>query len=264
MKTVVLLSLSVSLLASCATPKVGQHPAANTPVEATAKAKLLKSEATDDLDDYADAGQVNDPLEKLNRVTFWLNDGFYTVFFRPLSKGYERVLPKFVRRGIDNVFENVKYPVRMVNCVLQGKGERAGLETQKFVTNTLIGVGGLVRVSDKINPIADIPAEDCGQTLAQWGFGHGPYIVIPLFGPSSLREFVGLAGDYAAHPANYGLYFYNGNGNHDWMYIPPPSNTLRSMPDQLEKYDAATQEAVDPYLSARTAYIQQRDEAAKK
>jgi phospholipid-binding lipoprotein MlaA len=151
-----------------------------------------------------------------------------------------------------------------VNCVLQGKGERAGLETKKFVINTMAGVGGLVRVSDKIPDIADIPAEDFGQTLAKWGFGHGPYIVLPLLGPSSTREFVGLAGDYAANPANYGLYFYKGNANHDWMYIPPPSNTLRSMPDQFEKYDAATKDAVDPYLSARAAFIQQRDEAAKK
>ncbi|MFM7605928.1 MAG: VacJ family lipoprotein [Prosthecobacter sp.] len=264
MKTAILLSMSVVLLAACGTHKAGNRPATHTFVEATAKAKPLKSEATDDLDDYSDAGQVTDPLEKLNRATFWLNDGLYTVFFRPLSRGYEKVLPKFARRGIDNIFENVKYPVRLVNCVLQGKSERAGLETQKFVTNTLIGVGGLVRVSDKIHTIADIPAEDGGQTLAHWGFGHGPYIVIPLLGPSSLRELVGVVGDYAAHPANYGLYFYNGNGNHDWMYIPPPSNTLRSMPDQLEKYDAATQDAVDPYLSARTAYIQQRDEAAKR
>jgi phospholipid-binding lipoprotein MlaA len=148
--------------------------------------------------------------------------------------------------------------------VLQGKGERAGLETKKFVINTMAGVGGLVRVSDKIPDIADIPAEDFGQTLAKWGFGHGPYIVLPLLGPSSIREFVGLAGDYAANPANYGLYFYKGNANHDWMYIPPPANTLRSMPDQFEKYDAATKDAVDPYLSARAAFIQQRDEAAKK
>jgi phospholipid-binding lipoprotein MlaA len=262
MKTTALLTLSAALLASCATPKAVVN--ADVAVKTKAGAKPLQPEATDHLDDYADAGKVADPLEKLNRATFWLNDGLYTVFFRPLSKGYEKVLPKFFRKGVDNVFENVKYPVRVVNCVLQGKGERAGLETKKFVINTMAGVGGLVRVSDKIPDIADIPAEDFGQTLAKWGFGHGPYIVLPLLGPSSTREFVGLAGDYVANPANYGLYLYNGNANHDWMYIPPPTNTLRSMPDQFEKYDAATKDAVDPYLSARAAYIQQRDEAAKK
>jgi len=264
MKHTALLSLSAALLASCATPKAVVNADVAVKSKAKAGAQPLQPEATDHLDDYADAGKVADPLEKLNRATFWLNDGLYTVFFRPLSKGYEKALPKFFRKGVDNVFENVKYPVRVVNCVLQGKGERAGLETKKFVINTMAGVGGLVRVSDKIPDIADIPAEDFGQTLAKWGFGHGPYIVLPLLGPSSTREFVGLAGDYAANPANYGLYFYNGNANHDWMYIPPPSNTARSMPDQFEKYDAATKDAVDPYLSARAAFIQQRDEAAKK
>jgi phospholipid-binding lipoprotein MlaA len=218
----------------------------------------------DALDDYGDAATVADPLEKLNRATFWLNDGLYTVLFRPLSKGYEKVFPKFFRKGVDNVFENAKYPVRVVNCALQGKGERAGLETKKFFINTLAGVGGLVRVSDKIPDIADVPAEDSGQTLAKWGIGHGPYIVLPLLGPSSARELVGLAGDYALNPPNYGLYFHGTNANHDWMLIPPSANTFRSMPEQLEKYDAATKDAVDPYLSARAAYIQQRDEAAKK
>jgi phospholipid-binding lipoprotein MlaA len=238
----------------------------NADLAAKSKAgdKPMKVEATDALDDYGSAAKVSDPLEKLNRATFWLNDGLYTVLFRPLSKGYEKVFPKFFRKGVDNVFENAKYPVRVVNCALQGKGERAGLETKKFFINTLAGVGGLVRVSDKIPDIADIPAEDCGQTFAKWGIGHGPYIVLPFLGPSSAREVVGLAGDYALNPPNYGLYFHGTNGNHDWMLIPPPANTLRSMPDQFEKYDAATKEAVDPYISAREAYIQQRDEAAKK
>ena len=262
MKKILTLALTASLLASCATPKT----AVNADLSAKSKAadKPMKLEATDALDDYGSAAKVSDPLEKLNRATFWLNDGLYTVLFRPLSKGYEKVFPKFFRKGVDNVFENAKYPVRVVNCALQGKGERAGHETKKFFINTLAGVGGLVRVSDKIPDIADIPAEDCGQTFAKWGIGHGPYIVLPFLGPSSAREVVGLAGDYALNQPNYGLYFHGGNANHDWMLIPPPANTFRSMPDQFEKYDAATKEAVDPYISAREAYIQQRDEEAKK
>ena len=263
MKSLLALSLTACLLSSCATPKA---PRVNTDLAAAStKAKPGDKPMKEDaLDDYGDAATVADPLEKLNRATFWLNDGLYTVLFRPLSKGYEKVFPKFFRKGVDNVFENAKYPVRVVNCALQGKGERAGLETKKFFINTLAGVGGLVRVSDKIPDIADVPAEDSGQTLAKWGIGHGPYIVLPLLGPSSARELVGLAGDYALNPPNYGLYFHGTNANHDWMLIPPSANTFRSMPEQLEKYDAATKDAVDPYLSARAAYIQQRDEAAKK
>lgn len=257
-----LLAPAFIFLVSCATPKSG------VPAGSSVKPKTSTTsggvEATDSLDDYGSAVKVSDPLEKLNRASFWINDGLYTVLLRPLSKGYEKVFPKFFRKGVDNVFENVKYPVRLVNCALQGKGERAGLETKKFFVNTLAGVGGLVRVSDKIPDIADIPAEDFGQTLADWGLGHGPYIVLPLLGPSSAREFVGLAGDYALNPPNYGLYFHGGNASHDWLYIPPPTNTLRSMPDQFEKYDAATKEAVDPYISAREAYMQRRADAVRQ
>jgi len=263
MKKILTLALATVLLASCATPKasVNADLAAKKP---KAGDRPMTVEATDALDDYGSTAKVSDPLEKLNRATFWLNDGLYTVIFRPISKGYEKILPKLFRKSVDNVFENAKYPVRVVNCVLQGKGQRAGLETKKFFVNTVAGFGGILRVSDKVPDIADLPAEDSGQTLAKWGVGHGPYIVLPLLGPSSAREVVGLAGDYALNPPNYGLYFHGGNANHDWMLVPPPVNTLRSMPDQLEKYDAATKEAVDPYISAREAYVQQRDEAAKK
>ena len=123
MKTTALLALSAALLASCATPKAVVN--ADLAVKTKTGVRPLQPEATDRLDDYTEAGKVADPLEKLNRGTFWLNDGLYTVHFRPLSKGYEKVLPKFLRRGVYNVFENAKYPVRVVNCVLQGKGERA-------------------------------------------------------------------------------------------------------------------------------------------
>ena len=215
---------------------------------------------TDDLDEYA-VTEVSDPLEGLNRVTFKVNDGMYTYIFKPISKGYEFILPKFMRRGVDNAFENVKYPVRVVNCILQGKIKRAGQETEKFAVNTVAGVGGLFRISDKISSIADLPAEDTGLTFAKWGMGHGPYLVIPFFGPSSLRDGVGLAGDYALNPVNWGVFW---KGKHDWTKIPPAANTLRLLPSQLAAYDAASKDAVDSYLSVRSAYIQNRAEAQKK
>ncbi|MDB6137341.1 MAG: VacJ family lipoprotein [Verrucomicrobiaceae bacterium] len=215
---------------------------------------------TDDLDEYA-APAVSDPLEGLNRATFKLNDGMYTYIFRPISKSYEFILPKVLRRGVDNAFENVKYPVRVVNCVLQGKVKRAGQETEKFAVNTVAGVGGLFRISDKISWLADLPAEDTGLTFAKWGMGHGAYIVIPFLGPSSLRDGVGLIGDYALNPVDWGIFWH---GKHDWTMIPPSANTLRALPTQLAAYDAASKDAVDSYLSVRSAYMQNRAEAAKK
>lgn len=217
-------------------------------------------------DEYAAAtADIRDPLEPLNRGTFWVNDKLYTFILRPISKGYELILPKPVRKGIDNAFENVKYPVRVVNCTLQGKFKRAGQETGKFVVNSIGGVGGIFRPAEKIPALANVPEEDTGQTLAKWGFPNGPYLVLPLMGPSSVRDGVGLAGDYALNPVNWPyLYWYGSRSKHDWTMVPPLANTLRSTPAQMEKYDTITKDAVDPYLSARSAYSQNRAEAAKK
>jgi len=213
-----------------------------------------------DLDEYNTAS-VADPLEPLNRATFWLNDGVYTIVLRPISKVYEKVLPKPVREGIDNAFENVKFPVRLVNNALQGNFKRAGQETGKFLVNTVIGFGGIVRQSDRFPSLADVPAADTGQTFAKWGIGHGAYIVLPLLGPNSLRDTVGLAGDYVLNPVNWVTILY---GGHAWTIAIPSTNTLRALPDQLGKYDSATKNALDRYLAARSSYIQYRHEAALK
>ncbi len=263
-----LLLLAVSpLLTDCSTwskKSAMQQPTAVVSATKSTPAAAKSNEApVEEMDEYA--AEVADPLQPFNRVMFRVNDGLYTILLRPISKGYEKVLPKPVRKGIDNAFDNVKFPVRFVNCTLQGKFKRAGQETGKFLVNTVAGLGGLLRQSDRIPALANVPAEDLGQTLATWGIGHGPYIVLPLFGPSSLRETVGMAGDYAANPVNWGLFWHGGHDwEHDWTMIPPAANTLRLLPSQLATYDDATKDAIDAYLSARSAYIQNRAEAARK
>lgn len=219
----------------------------------------------DDLDEYETA-LISDPLEPLNRRVFWCNDKLYTFLFRPISKGYEMVLPKPVRKGIDNAFTNIQYPVRVVNCALQGKFKRAGQETGKFVVNTIGGIGGIFTPAEKLRALAGVPAEDTAQTFAKWGIGHGPYLVLPLLGPSSARDTVGLAGDYALNPVNWGVIYWHGGHDyeHDWTMIPPTANSLRLLPSQLETYDDATKDAVDPYLSVRSTYVQNRAAAAEK
>lgn len=216
--------------------------------------------AADDLDEYA-VVEISDPFERINRGTFWVNDKLYLVILRPISKGYEKVVPKPARRGIDNAFANVKFPVRFVNHVLQGKFKRAGLETEKFIVNTVAGIGGLFRVSDKMPSLADLPEQDTGMTFAKWGMGHGAYVVIPILGPSSIRDGIGLLGDNALNPVNWGVY---GSGNHDWTKIPPYANTLRALPNQMSLYDSAKEEAIDPYIAIRSAYVQYRAESLKK
>lgn len=215
---------------------------------------------SDDLDDYS-VVEISDPLEPLNRATFRLNEGLYTALFRPISKGYEKVLPETVRKGINNAFENVKFPVRFVNCTLQFNFKRAGQETGKFVVNTIVGIGGLGRPSDKIAALANVPDSDTGQTFAKWGIGHGAYLVLPFIGPSSVRDGIGYLGDYALNPVDWGMFWHNPPF---WTNIPPAANTLRATPGELKRYDTATEDAVDSYISLRSAYIQNRAEAARK
>ena len=204
---------------------------------------------------------IADPLEPLNRATFWINDGLYTVVLRPITKGYEKVIPRPVRTGIHNVFENVRFPVRFVNDTLQGNFKRAGLETGKFFVNSLLGVGGIGRPSDHMPALADVPEGDTGQTFAKWGIGHGIYIVLPVLGPSSLRDTVGIAGDYVLNPVNWVSFVY---GGYAWTIAIPSTNSLRVTHEQLGVYDSASKSSLDKYLAIRSAYIQHRQEVAKK
>lgn len=259
----------VLLASACSLPHKNTTASAAAASEPQARAGKAAKAAdnnapVDENDDYAEVA-VADPLERFNRGMFWFNDKMYLVLLRPVSKGYEVVFPRPVRKGINNAFENVKFPVRFVNSALQGKFKRAGQETGKFVVNTVAGVGGLLNISDKIPAIAHVPLEDTGQTFAKWGIGHGAYLVLPFFGPSSVRDGVGLVGDYALNPINWGIFYHGGHDwEHDWTMIPPTANTIRSLPDQLAIYDAATKDSVDPYISVRSTYVQNRDDAAKK
>jgi phospholipid-binding lipoprotein MlaA len=250
MKTILrlLLPASALLLISCASTNKGA-------------AKTAKpAGGTDALDDYETTVEVSDPIEPLNRATFALNDGIYQLVFKPISKTYTILFPKPVRTSIDNAYENVKFPVRFVNSGLQGKFDRAGKEAQKFGINSVAGVGGLFKVSDRFENLKDVPAEDCGQTLAKWGMDHGPYFIIPVLGPSTIRELIGSAGDYALNPINWGFAFTSDAD--DWAWMPPAGNTIRSMPDQLDKYEESKANAIDPYTAVRSTFIQNRNSAA--
>ncbi len=252
------LAAAILIFTSCSSsPKKPAQPAAAS-VGDKADGKSVR--AANDLDEYQ-VETIADPLEPLNRVTFSFNHGLYTYLFRPISKGYEWVIPKLLRQGIHNAFENVKYPVRVVNDTLQGNFQRAGLETGKFVVNTVVGVGGLGRPSDHIPALADVPAGETGQTFAKWGVGHGAYLVLPVLGPCSLRDTVGLAGDYALNPVSWVTIWY---GGYAWTLAIPSTNTVRAMPNQMKMYEAATKDALDRYLAARSSYVQYRKEAALK
>jgi phospholipid-binding lipoprotein MlaA len=241
-----LLAATVLCLAACTTSK----PKASQSATNGAAAQ----------DDYDIATQISDPLEPLNRATFVMNDKIYQWVLTPVSKTYTAVLPAGVRDCIDNVYENAKFPVRFINAGLQGKFNRAGKELQKFAVNTFAGFGGIIKQSNRIPSLSGVPSEDAGQTLAKWGLGHGPYLVLPLLGPSSAREVVGLAGDYALDPINWG--FFLQSDADDWAWIPSTGNTVRALPLQLQRYNDTTATAIDPYTAVRSTFVQNRNSAA--
>ena len=234
---------------------------AKEPTITIQKKSLPVAAEGDDLDEYSTVATIADPAEPVNRGTFWLNHQLYTYILRPVSKAYEFVLPSPARKAIHNVFDNVEYPVRVVNHALQFEFKRADLETRKFVVNSVAGVGGILRVSDRIPDLANIPPADTGQTLAKWGIGHGAYVVLPVLGPRSVRDTVGMAGDYALNPVSW--LAYGGVAGVTTLAVSGPS-AARNMNERINLYDAATQNAIDPYIAVRSGYIQYREQAASK
>ena len=215
----------------------------------------------DDLDEYGDTVKIADPIQPVNRGMFWLNHQLYTYIARPVSKVYRTILPKPVRTAVHNVYDNAEYPVRVVNHLLQGKPGRADLETRKFLLNSTAGVGGIFKPSDRFPSLAEVPSADTGQTFAKWGIGHGAYVVLPVIGPRSVRDTVGLAGDVALNPLTWVPF----GGVAQAISIPLSTpNTVRNVDSRLNAYDAATENAVDPYISLRGSYIQYREKAASK
>jgi phospholipid-binding lipoprotein MlaA len=202
----------------------------------------------------------------MNRTVFGFNDKLNSYALRPLAHGYAIVVPLKVRTSITNFFDNLQFPVRFVNSVLQGKLTRSAQETGKFVVNSTAGIGGLFRVSDHIAAIADVPAEDFGQTLGFWGIPPGPYLVIPVLGPSDCRDLVGFVGDYAASPLNWHTL-----GIIHCAYISDAASIALSatryvngLPKAIETYDQLKSEAVDPYVAVRDAYLSYRAAQVKK
>jgi phospholipid-binding lipoprotein MlaA len=238
------------------------------PAAAAAPAGDGKTTAADvdDLDEYSAAG-IADPIEPVNRAIFAFNHGLYLVLLRPIARGYEIVVPKPVRRGIHNAYDNVRFPVRFVNSLLQAKFPQAGRETGKFLVNSTAGIGGIMRVSDRIPALADVPAADTGQTFAKWGVDHGFYLVLPVLGPNSLRDTVGTAGDAALNPITWVGFLFGGGylwGGPNWTSGVSAGNTLRGLPDQMDAYDSVTENSLEKYIAARTAYVQFREAKAKE
>jgi phospholipid-binding lipoprotein MlaA len=190
----------------------------------------------------------SDPLEPFNRGVFKFNDGVDKGLLRPTAKAYERITPRWFRTGVGNFFTNLGYPVTILNQVLQGKIVAAGQDTLRFALNTTLGVGGIFDPASDANlPIHD---EDLGQTLGKWGVPPGPFLMLPLLGPASLRDVPSRVADRFLEP----LYWYD-LGNARWFSLALDLVDTRA---RLLPLDATLSRAYDRYAFIRGAFLQRR------
>lgn len=208
-------------------------------------------EGFDDFEDefINEAPAIADPLEPLNRGIFWINDRLYFYLLKPLARGL-RTLPRPIRQGIDNFFINLEAPIRAGNALLQLKFKACGQEIMRFVINTTIGIGGLFDVAKK----GGIPLhrEDFGQTLGHYGLGPGIYLVLPILGPSTLRDAAGETLDTFLDP----LYLRT-DTNRDLLAV-KSIKTINELSIDEDTYEQVKRNAIDPYNFIKNTYIQHR------
>ena len=201
--------------------------------------------------------EVYDPFITYNRAMTSINDTIYTYALLPVARGYDAVLPDPIQGAFSNFFHNLLYPVRVVNSLLQGKFEESWRVTKRFLINTTIGFAGF---SDAAAMHFDLKRgnEDFGQTLGAWGIKSGPYIVLPLLGPSNLRDSFGLVGDWFLNPVGYAT-------NDGYQSLGVASfNYLNEASLNTELYPNLKKEAVDLYLFLRDGYEQRREYMIKE
>ena len=193
-----------------------------------------------------------DPLEGVNRAMHGLNKGLDTVAIKPGSDAYVAVVPSRARSGISNVATNLLQPVYAANHLLQGDIEDAGTTVMRFGFNTLFGLGGLLDPASEAG-MYDNPS-DFGETLAVWGVGSGPYVELPVFGPSTVRDSLGLAVDIYADPVPRVL------GNDSWPYVVGirVADLLQERNEMARVIEALYYESADSYSATRIAYLQNR------
>lgn len=196
---------------------------------------------------------INDPLEGINRGVFALNTALDTVLINPICRVYNALLPDFFRDSVRNFMRNVSSPILVGNELLQGDFHQAGVSTARFIINTTAGVGGLMDPAEGAGlHYADA---DFGQTLGVWGFGDGFYMVLPVIGPSSLRDTTGMFVDSYADPVRLWAF----NTDREWIYYTRVGvDGLDQRARIMKAMNDLHRNSLDYYAAVRSAYAQKR------
>ena len=253
-------------------PAADQAPAQN-PVS------RVETQSNEPLDPFAKADEGNgeeyDPWESVNSNIFEFNLKVDRYVLKPVAKGYNYVMPDLVQVGVSNIFSNLRFAPRFLNNMFQGKIKGAGIEVGRFLINSTVGLAGFFDVAAKVDLVT--PEEDFGQTLGFYGVKPGPYLVLPLLQPFTVRDFVGYVGDVFLNPIN-------------WLVLPiievddVPSviahknrtttsiiqfggrvgEIINDRSRNLEKFQGVEEATLDLYSAVRNAYLQKRTQAIRE
>ncbi len=212
------------------------------------------SEEDDYEDEYADDAKgvtVADPIEPFNRDMYLLNDFLILYVLEPAAKLEKAVIPWEFRTIFRNMLRNIRFPVRLVNCLLQGKWEKGGDEFASFFLNTTVGFLGMADVSAAYPGLIKSP-EDMGQTFAVWGWEESSYVTLPFFGPSTVRDALGKLPDAVTDP----LFWY---ANLTLSLSLRGGEAVNDTSFRIGDYEAIKKASLDPYVAVRNGYIQNRN-----
>jgi phospholipid-binding lipoprotein MlaA len=219
--------------------------------------KFDKDFADDFDDDFNAAEQVeeiliDDPVERFNRGVFWFNDKLYFYLIKPVARGYRLILPRQAQVSIKNAFDNAATPARAANNILQLKFHEFATEIYRLIVNSSIGLGGLFDPAASLAGVEAVDDEDFGQTLGYYGAGHGFYLVLPVLGPSSLRDGAGGLVDSFADPLRYADL-----ATLEYFGI-KTFKVINNLALDRDTYEGIVRDSLDPYLFVRAAYAQRR------
>jgi phospholipid-binding lipoprotein MlaA len=204
------------------------------------------------------SGKVKDCFENLNRATFALNQGLDNVIFEPIAKAY-RILPSPVRAGTSNALDNLSALVTIPNNILQGDFKKAGVNTGRFIINTTLGIVGIFDIAQTIG-MSDYEKEDYGQTLGTMGVGEGCYLVLPVLGPSTVRDTAGSLVNVLGGDA-----WYNISAGKDTQYFSDfdyytsrAGSGIDFRAKNIDSFENLEKNSMDFYASVRSLYLQDR------
>lgn len=215
---------------------------------------LHAQEAQDEDDFFADEefldDEIADPFEPINRMVFYANDKLFRVVLSP-AVGIYQIVPEPARVSVSNFYENLTAPISAINAVLQLDMENAGSELSRFIINSTVGVLGLFDPASRMGIVQD--REDLGQTLAHYGIGHGFYMVVPILGFYSLRDFGAKLGESTLNPINQVW-----DPDLKQYIVYQGIDGINDLSFNIENYISLYDSALDPYIFFRSAYVQNR------